>query len=397
MHLATGHDDLPQGHFNPALALYPLAHLAVELYSSMLSIMWPLFAVRFGLTYGAIGALNMVFRGSMTLPQIGFAPVADRYGPRLLAIAGLLVMAVGMSLVGLAPSVAVLAAILAVAPLGSAAFHPAGTSHMSRVLARRRGTAVALFMVGGTVGSSLGPVVGAWLYTRHGVAASLWLLPVGLAVALPMLLFIPAAVRGATQRTAAARPASRVPGAIVLLMAACVFQAWLENSLVSYLPLLYTERDLPLAAASQVLFIFSAMGAGGVMVGGMLSDRLPRWRIVVFAQVLSVPLFVGTLLLGGPWALLAPAGLGFVSALSHPVTVAIGQELMPDRVSLASALTMGMSWVIGSLGVTLTGFLADRLGMQPALLMVAVVPLVGMACMLILRWRTPRPAPAAQA
>lgn len=393
----TDSDTPAPGRASPALILYPLAHLAVEVYNSMVSIMWPLFMARFHLTYGAIGLLTMVFRGSMTLPQLGFAAIADRQGSRVLGIAGLVVMAAGMSLVGLAPSVAVLAMILALAPLGSAAFHPAGTAHMSRALARRRGTAVALFMVGGTLGSSLGPVLGAWLYTRWGLGASPWLMPLGLGIAGLMLLFVAPDGKAAAQRPLAAASRSPIPWPFFLLMAACVGQSWLESSLASYLPLLYTARGLPLGTASQVLFAFSAMGAAGVLVGGALSDRVPRWRVVVLAQALSAPLFAGTLLLGGHWALLAPAGLGFVSALSHPVTVAMGQEMLPDRTSLASALTMGISWVIGSVGVTFTGFLADRIGMQTALLAVTAVPVVGMACMLALQGLLRRPAMAGYA
>jgi len=374
-----------QGRINPALILYPLAHLAVELYASMVSILWPLFMTRFGLTYGAIGLLTMIFRGSMTLPQLGFAAVGDRHGPRLLGIAGLVVMAVGMSLVGLAPSVAILAVVLALAPLGSAAFHPAGTAHMSRALARRRGTAVALFMMGGNVGSSLGPLLAAWLCTHWGLGASIWFLPLGLAVAVLMALFIPADSKPAVQRGQAGAPKGPIPWPIFLLMVACVAQSWLDSSLVSYLPLLYSGRGLALSTASRALFVYAAMGAAGVLVGGTLSDRVPRWRVVVAAEALSVPLFAGAVLLGGAWALAAPAALGLVSALTYPVTVAIGQEMMPDRTSLASALTMGVSWVIGSVGVTGTGILADRIGMQAALLFVSGVPLAGMACMLVLQ------------
>jgi len=392
----TDSDWPQQGRADLALVLYPVAHLAVETYASMVSILWPLFVARFGLTYSAVGLLTMVFRGAMTLPQLGFAAVGDRHGSRLLSIAGLLLMAVGMSLVGQARSVAALAVLLAVAPLGSAAFHPAGTAHMTRALARRRGTAVALFMTGGNVGASLGPLVAAWLCTHWGLGATLWLLPLGLVVAALMFLLISADGTTAARRGQPAGHRARIPWPMFLLMAACVAQSWLDTSLVSYLPLLYTARGLALSVPSRVLFVYAAMGAGGVLLGGTLSDHVPRWRVVVLAEVLSVPLFVGTVLLRGPWALAAPAALGLVSSLSYPVTVAIGQEMMPDRTSLASALTMGISWIIGSVGVTITGMLADRIGMQPALLLVSAVPLVGMACMLtlqvVMRWRAAAPA-----
>ncbi len=381
MHPGNDIELAPQGRFNPALILFPTAHLALEIYGSMLSIMWPLLAVRFGLGYAAIGALGLLFRGFVALPQLGFAAVSDRHGSRWLGIGGLIWMAAGMSLIGRAPSIGVLAILLAVAPLGSAAFHPAGTAYMSKALPRRRGTAVALFMIGGSLGSSLGPLVTAWLCERRGLTATPWLMPLGLAMAAVMLLRIPREPAPASERHAGSRAAAPIPPAILLLMAAVITISWVEVALAQYLPLLLTGRGFPLSTASHVLFAYSAMAALGNLTGGALSDRMPRWQVMVVAQVLAVPLYVGTLLLSGQWAILAPAGLGFVAAINYPVSVAMAQELMPQRTSLASALTMGISWVIGGLGATLTGALADRTGMQAALLANTVLPAVGVACM----------------
>ncbi len=381
MSLAHSGERAAASHVGPALVLYPLGHLAVEIYNSMLSILWPVLAQRFALAYGAIGLLNMVFRGSMTLPQLGFAPLVDRHGGRLLAAWGLVWMGVGMSLVGIAPSVAVLALVLALAPLGSAAFHPAATAHMSQAAPRRRGTAVAILMIGGSVGMSLGPILGAWLCEHRGLSATPWLIPLALVVALLMLILIPADGHSAARRALANRATGPIPRAMFLLMVAAVAQAWIETGVSSYLPLVLTGRGVPLTVASQALFAMSAAAAAGVFVGGALSDRVPRWQVIVLAEALTVPFYAGTLLLGGRWVLAATASLGFVSALSHPTTVAMGQELMPDRLSLASALTMGISWVIGSLGAALTGVLADHIGMHSALLLNTGLPLIGMICM----------------
>lgn len=392
MHSENKSIHTPGSRLSPALALYPLAHLAVEVYNSILSIMWPLLTARFGLTYSAVGLLTMLFRGSMTLPQLAFAPLSDRHGSRRPAVCGLVWMAVGMSLVGLAPNVGALALILALAPLGSAAFHPAGTAHMSRAFSRGRGLAVAMFMIGGTIGMSLGPVLGAWLFDRYGPAASPWLLPLGLVVAGSMLLLIPVDGSAAQRPAEDGKPKARILPVLFLLVGASVSMAWIENSLSSYLTLLITGRGLDLAVASRTLFAFSASMAGGVLAGGVLSDRIPRWQVIVLAQALSTPLYAWTVLLGGQGALLVPAGLGFASALSHPVTVALAQELMPERASLAAALTMGFSWVIGSLGAALTGVLADHIGMQPALLSNSALPVIGIACTLAVYRLTRGPA-----
>ncbi len=395
MDSARDNDLAPRARLNPALALFPFAHMALETHASTLAIMWPLLASRFGLGYGAVGALGLLFRGFVALPQLPFATLSDRHGSRWLGIAGLAWMALGMSLIGLAPSLWVLVALLVVAPLGSAAFHPAGTAYMSNALPRRRGTAVALFMIGGSLGSSLGPIVGAWLFERHGLAASPWLVPLGLIVAVGMLLAIPrdtsAASRGQGQR----QPEAPIPPALWLLMAATVMISWVEVALVQYLPLLLTGRGFPLSTAGQVLFAYSALAAAGNLAGGALSDRMPRWQVMAMAQVLAIPLYVGTLLLGGGWALLMPAALGFVVAINYPVSVAMGQELMPKRMGMATALTMGISWVIGAVGATLTGVLADRIGMQAALLINAGLPTIGIACLFAV-YRLGGRSPAAQ-
>jgi predicted MFS family arabinose efflux permease len=185
------------------------------------------------------------------------------------------------------------------------------------------------------------------------------------------------AVRRATTQS----PGSRSPRGVFLLMIATVSVAWLENGLTLYLPLLMIGRGLPLAAASRVLFAYSAAAAGGVLTGGALSDRVPRWRVMVLALALSAPLYAGTLLLSGGASLALAACLGYASALSHPTSVAMAQEMMPDRTSLAAALTMGISWVQGSLGAALTGVLADRIGVQQALLLNGVLPAVGIVGM----------------
>ncbi len=281
----NGNGPILRERVHPALILYPVAHLAVEIYNSMVSIMWPLFRERFGLSFSAVGILTLIFRGSMTLPQMPFAALGDRRGTRWLGIGGLALMAVGMGLVGLAPSIPLLVLVLALAPLGSAAVHPAGTSHVSSVLTRSRGAAVAVFMIGGTIGGALGPLLGGWLYERHGLAASPWLTPLGLAIALAMFFWLPAQEHSPTRPAQPGPGQVRIPPAMYLLVAACMGVSWVENGLNSYLPLLYSGRGLPLMAASQALFAMTAASTGGILVGGLLSDRMPRWRIIVAAEL----------------------------------------------------------------------------------------------------------------
>lgn len=370
------------------LALYPLSHLVLESYSSLFLIAWPLLSLKFGLAYGAVGVLTMLSRIVGTVPQLGLAPLADRYGSRLMAASGLLCMAAGVSAVGLVPNLIFLVVIVIISGLGSAAVHPAGTAYVSWAMPSRRGTGVAIFMIGGTIGTAVGPLLGAYLFEHWGLPATPWLMPVGLALAAAMMLILPVDPPPHPAHKRHDEGRSPIPFGIILLLIVASCQTWGEISLMTYVPLLFTERGQHLSAASQVLAIISLVSTLGVMVGGPVSDRAPRWAVIATALAVSLPFYAGILLLQGNLPLLAAAGFGFFSALAHPVLVAFGLEMMPERPGLASALMMGINWLIGAVGAALTGVLADFSGMQFALLLNTALPAIGLLTLaLLMRWQ----------
>jgi FSR family fosmidomycin resistance protein-like MFS transporter len=252
-------------------------------------------------------------------------------------------------------------------------------------------------MIGGTLGSSLGPKLGAFLVQSYTIRATPWLMPLGVSLAVLMAVVLPANRRRTIRpsETSFLKGLAGIPRPVFLVMVVGVSQGWLEMGLQSYYPMLMTGRGESLGRAATVLMLFSLFGAVGAFLGGTLSDRLPRWTVLAMGVAGAAPLYLGMLLLRGPWLLVMPAAFGVAAAISHPVTVAMAQELMPDRVALASSLCMGISWVIGSLGAMLTGLLADHIGMQSALLLNAALPLVGLVSIALLRRLAVRQAAAA--
>jgi MFS transporter, FSR family, fosmidomycin resistance protein len=101
----------------------------------------------------------MLFQLAASVAQVGFGYLADRWRPRLLLVAGPVVAVTGLSLVGLATSPAMLAAILIAGGLGGAAFHPPAAALAHRLGGERRGLAMSVYISGGTLGFSLGPLM----------------------------------------------------------------------------------------------------------------------------------------------------------------------------------------------------------------------------------------------
>jgi FSR family fosmidomycin resistance protein-like MFS transporter len=179
---------------------------------------------------------------------------------------------------------------------------------------------------------------------------------------------------------------------ILLLLAVVVVRSWAQMGFVTFLPLWYSAQHRSLADASRVVFFFLLAGAIGTGLGGPLADRFGRKRVVLVSIGSMTPLLLGALY-APPWLVwpvLLLAGAATVS--SFVVTLVMAQELMPRRTGMAAGLMVGFAIGMGGLGVGALGRFADTFGLEQTLILVALLPLLGVAGALLLR-DTPRPVP----
>ena len=88
-----------------------------------------------------------------------------------------------------------------------------------------------------------------------------------------------------------------------------------------------------------------------------------------------MPFFVAAPFFTG-WPLVASLGIGGLLLQSTlPVNVTYGQRIAPISAATVSSLMMGFAWGTGGLCVPLVGMLADRIGIEGALSIMAVTPL----------------------
>jgi MFS transporter, FSR family, fosmidomycin resistance protein len=105
--------------------------------------------------------------------------------------------------------------------------------------------------------------------------------------------------------------------------------------------------------------------------------------------VLAVPfLFGASLTSGWPFITLVAVG-GFFLQSTLPVNVTFGQALAPVSAATVSSLMMGFAWGTGGLSVPFVGMVADRIGIEPTLRGLSIVPLGAAALALPLPERAP--------
>jgi FSR family fosmidomycin resistance protein-like MFS transporter len=134
--------------------------------------------------------------------------------------------------------------------------------------------------------------------------------------------------------------------------------------------------------------VFLFFGALGGMLGGHLSDRVGRQRVIAMSLLIYPPLMAAALALQGPmrWILLAIAGMAILA--SNSVTVVFAQELLPQRIGLASGLTLGLAFGAGGVGVGVSGIVADLFGLRASVWSLVLLP--GLAGFLALRLESPQ-------
>jgi FSR family fosmidomycin resistance protein-like MFS transporter len=371
--------------FSPPKAVLVLSgtHMINDIFGNIYAPLLPLFIPRLGLSLTAAGAIAASIQIAGSVAQLVFGPLADRWRPKVLAVAGPLVAVGFLSLAGLATSPLMLGAILVLGCLGSAAFHPTAAAIVNRVGGERQGTAMSVHVTGGAMGNALAPLIFAPFAARFGLGWTPILALPALAVLVAILRRIPdvrlAHGSGPTGFDAL-RPYA-VP--LALLWSAVVVRTVVAIGFSTFLPVVMTGRGLSVSEAGIAVTAYLLAGSIGGLAGGPFADRFGPRRVIAWSLVLSVPLLFSSLLLSGPLSLGLLIAGGFFLGSTLPVNITYAHMIAPVATGTVSSLMLGVAWGVGGLAVPLVGLAGDHVGLPPALLTLAVLP--ALAAVLTLR------------
>lgn len=362
------------------LAGFAAAHFVNDIYASFLAPLLPLVVTKFNLTLTLAGLLATIFTASSALSQPLFAILADRMPRRTLVALGPTLTVVGMGLLGLAPSYLAMVGVLLIAGIGTASFHPAAASSAGTVSQEQRGLGVSLFVTGGELGFSSGPIVIALVVSSLGLGSTALVAVPGLLLCLGLWWFVARQPTIRVARTGGLHAdLRRVWRSLAVLYLIVVCRSIIITSYVTFLPLLIRVRGGSLIAGGAAVFLLGGMGALGGLIGGILSDRFGRRGILLASFLLGAPMLLIFIVSNAPWAYVFLALGGFSLYLSAAVTIVMGQDLMPRQVSVASSIVMGLAWGTAGLALTGVGALADAIGLAHALTILLALAGVALA------------------
>jgi FSR family fosmidomycin resistance protein-like MFS transporter len=352
-------------------------HFMVDGYGNVLTPLLPLLITNLDLSLAGAGALQMCFQLANSVAQLGFGHLADRSNPRILLIGGPILAVAMLPLIGLAPTVWVLASVLVLGGLGGAAFHPPAAALVHKYAGEHRGFAMSFHITSGTLGQAMAPLLFAPFVQRFGLRAIPWLILPGMAVLGGILLRrVPSIERHESKAAGGLRSLRKYAKPLSLLYVIVVLRTLTATSFSTFVPIMLTRRGMSIAQAGTAASIYLvAVGAGGFF-GGPLADRFGARRVIILSLVLAVPFLALALLFNGWWLVAMIAAGGFLLQSTLPVNVTFAQTIAPISAATVSSLMMGFAWGMGGLAAPLVGMTADRIGIERTLMLMSFTPLV---------------------
>ena len=396
--------DRPKRSPNQQLYFLTFLHSVIDSYATLLPHLLPVLLARLAAQttakYSLAGALISVYNFFSALNQIFFGWLEDRVRSIHFLTFGVACTAFCLCLLNAAPSIWVVFLLLIAGGTGVAAFHPLGTVQAASLSKRSQGLGISIFLTGGNLGRAAGPLLIMLFLVSFGWDKLVWCMIPGLLLSflIPKVLELRYPKASSPELS---HPSSRSKKRSVLwesirpslrslfaLYLIAVLRTLAMIGLENFLSLFLDERGYSNVARSAVLALFLLAGTVGIVVGGSLSHRISRHRMLLFSLIASPPLLYLSLHSSGA-VFLSLLFLGNVAlSASTSVNIVWAQQLLPARENIASSLMMGGAWGVGGVLSIPVGMLGDRFGLANVLDCLTVLPLAAAALVVFLRDRT---------
>lgn len=367
-------------------------HLLNDLMQSLISALYPMLKEQFHLDFTQIGLITLAFQLTASLLQPTIGAYTDRRPmPYSLAI-GMGMTLIGLILLSIANSYTAVLIAAGLVGTGSAVFHPESSRVARLASGGRYGFAQSLFQVGGNFGQAIGPLLAAFIVLPRGQGSIAWFSLMALAAML-LLAHVGRWYSELLRSTRQVKPSFNhtepLPrGQVIFYLFLLVLLVFSKNvyaaSLSSYFTFYLMERfHLPVRDAQLLLFIFMAANALGTLIGGPISDRIGRRRMIWFSILGALPFAMLLPYASLFWMIVLTIIIGLIMASAFPAILVYAQQLVPGRVGLIAGMFFGFAFGLGGLGAAALGRIADANGIDYVFHLCAYLPAIGLVVWLL--------------
>jgi FSR family fosmidomycin resistance protein-like MFS transporter len=367
------------------------SHMLNDVMQSLLAAIYPMLKADFHLAFWQIGLLTMAFQVTASLLQPAVGLYTDRRPmPHSLAF-GMGSTFFGLILLAYAGQYWLLIAGACFIGFGSAVFHPEASRIARLASGGRYGMAQSVFQIGGNAGTAIGPLLAAFIVVPNGQASVAWFSVIAL-VGMAVLWQVGnwySRERNEAAKLAADGPIFRLPRrTVVIALLALVALTFSKHvyvvSLSSYYTFFVIEKfGVSVQASQLLLFLFLGASAAGLILGGLVSDRIGARTVIWFSILGALPFTLVLPHVGLAATAVLSVVIGTVMASAFPAIVVFAQELVPGRVGMIAGLFFGLAFGLAGLGAAVLGVVADFRGIGFVYTVCSFLPLIGLAAIFL--------------
>ena len=354
-------------------------HFVHDVYSAFISPLLPLLIDKLGLTLLMAGSLPVFMQApSMLGPLIGY--LADRFSVRYLVIFAPAITATLATLIGFMPTYGTAALLLFCVGVNIMAFHAPAPAMIAHVAGDKVGRGMSFFMAAGELARSVGPLLVGFGVTEWGMEGLWRLMFFGWLSSAVLYWRLRDVSAKRERRKGKSKPMlkrfARVFGPLLGVM---LLRNMAASSLGIFMVVYLVDiRGFELTLATGALALYEFSGVGGALLGGTLSDRLGRRKMVAGAATGSALLMLIFVHVEGALMIPLLIGLGFTALSVSPVFLALVQDQLPENRATANGVFMFYAFGVRAINVIMVGALGDALGLQNAFIAAALISLLSL-------------------
>lgn len=368
------------------LAGISFSHFLNDTMQSLIASVYPILKDAYALDYGQIGMITLAFQFTASLLQPVVGHFTDKKAQPFSLAIGMGFTFVGLLLLSVAHLYPIILIAASLVGLGSAVFHPESARIARLASGGRYGFAQSVFQLGGSFGTSMGPVLAALIVVPFGQPSIAWFSSIAfLAIVILWRIGVWYRPQIVTKKSAVVErhpdhPDSRRVKIALAVLVALLFSKQLYVSSLSsyYIFYLIDKFGVSTQAAQLYLFIFLASNAAGAFFGGPLGDRYGRKYVLWFSVLGALPFTLALPYAGLVGSAVLTVCIGLILSSATSSIIVFAQELMPHRFGMISGVFFGVAFGIGGLGAAVLGKLADHTGIAFVYHLCAFLPALGL-------------------
>ncbi len=377
------------------LAGISFSHFLNDTMQSLIASVYPILKDSYALDFAQIGLITLAFQFTASLLQPLVGHFTDKKAQPFSLAIGMSSTFFGLLLLSVAHQYLVILIAAALIGLGSAVFHPESARIARLASGGRYGFAQSVFQLGGSFGTSMGPVLAALIVVPFGQPSIAWFSSIAfLAIVVLWKIGRWYQPQIRAKKTTAFAPHPDAPSRRRVLLALAVLVVLLfskqlyVSSLSSYYIFYLIDRfGVSTQAAQLYLFVFLAANAVGAFFGGPLGDRFGRKIVIWFSIVGALPFTLALPYAGLAASAVLTVFIGLIISSTTSSIIVFAQELVPHRFGMISGVFFGVAFGIGGLGAALLGKLADHTSIAFVYQVCSFLPAIGLLAVFLPKMR----------